>query len=315
MTDLLWILLGVVLLYGGGEALVGGARRLALRLGIRPMVIGLTVVALGTSTPELAATLTAALEGAPEVAFGNVVGSNIANLGLVLGLGAMIYTLQVEARFLRREMPIMLGASVLMIFVARDGELGRLEGSLLLVMLVGFLWVLFRAEREDPLVEKTFDDEFAQGRKQSVWWLLALVAIGIVSLALGAKALIVGAVGIARAFGVEERVIGLTVVAFGTSLPELAGTLVAAAKREGDIILGNLIGSNVFNILFILGSTILIRPISIDASSAMVDMLVMLGISALVWPLMLTGRRLGRWEGLTLGILYVIYVAWLFVNV
>ncbi len=312
MTNLLWLALGVVLLYVGGEALVDGARRLAFRLGIRPMVIGLTVVALGTSAPELAASLAAALDGAPEVAFGNIVGSNIANLALVLGLGAVIHALRVEGRFLWREMPFMLLASVLMILFARDGEIVRVEGVVLLLMLGGFLTMLLGLERDQPEVEQSFDEEFAVKARMPIWWLTSLIVLGIVGLTLGAKALIIGAIGIARAMGIEERVIGLTVVAFGTSLPEVAGTLVAAARREGDLILGNLIGSNVFNILFILGTTVIVHPISIDASSAMTDMLVMLAVSVLVWPLMFTGKRLGRWEGVALLTCYVVYVGWLF---
>ncbi len=313
MTDLLWVAIGVLLLYAGGEALVGGAKKLAVRFGVQPMVIGLTVVALGTSMPELAATLTAALEDAPEVAFGNVVGSNIANLGLVLGLGAVLYTLHVRALFFWREVPFMLGSSVLMMVFAWNGALGRWEAVVLLLLLVMFLAVQFRTEKEKPEIGREFETEYAAAGAAHTAWLVGLIAVGIVALTLGAKALIAGAVGLARAVGIEERVIGLTLVAFGTSLPELAGTLVAAAKREGDIILGNLIGSNVFNILFILGVSVLVRPIRVAAETAEIDLGVMLALSLLVWLLMVRGRRLGRWEGVTLMLLYAIYIGWLFV--
>ncbi len=313
--DVVWILIGVVLLYAGGEMLVGGAKKLAVRFGVQPMVIGLTVVALGTSMPELAATLTAALQDAPEVAFGNVVGSNIANLGLVLGLGAMLYTLHVKSRFFWREVPFMLVSSVLMMWFAWDGALDRLEASVLLVLLAVFLAVQFRTEKESPETRRQFESEFSVGAMGRTWWLAALIVIGIAALTLGAKALIAGAVGLARAVGIEERVIGLTLVAFGTSLPELAGTLVAAAKREGDIILGNLIGSNVFNILFILGVSVLVQPIRIAASTAELDLAVMLVLSLLVWLLMVSGRRLGGWDGLILVFLYAVYVGWLFLEV
>ncbi len=313
MIDALWIVVGVLLLYGGGEALVEGSRQLAVRFGVQPLVIGLTVVALGTSTPELAATLAASLQGAPEVAFGNVVGSNIANLGLVLGLGAMVHALRVQARFLRREVPFMAASSLLMMWFAWDGKIGRIEAFVLLFLLAVFLSVQFNTEKERPETRKAFDSEYAMKPVRGTGWLLGLIVIGIAALTLGAKALIVGAVGLARAFGIGERVIGLTLVAFGTSLPELAGTLVAAAKREGDIILGNLIGSNVFNVLFILGAAVMMRPLRIDASSAEIDLAVMLFFSVLVWLLMMTGKRVARWEGVMLVLLYAVYIAWLFV--
>lgn len=310
--DLVWIVIGVLLLYGGGEALVDGAKQLAVRYGVQPLVIGLTVVALGTSTPELAATLAASLQGAPEVAFGNIVGSNIANLGLVLGLGAMVYSLSVKAVFLKREVPFMAASSILMMFFAWDGEVGRIEAFVLLLLLAVFLSVQWNTEKETPETRQVFDSEYAAPPHRSTAWLVGLIVVGIAALTLGAKALILGAVGLARAVGISERVIGLTVVAFGTSLPELAGTLVAAAKREGDIILGNLIGSNVFNVLFILGTSVMVRPIKVEAASAEIDLGVMLLFSLLVWPLMLSGRRLGRWEGSLLVVLYGAYVGWLF---
>ncbi len=312
--DFLWIAIGALLLYGGGEALVAGAKQLAVRFGVEPLVIGLTVVAFGTSTPELAATLAAALKGSPEVAFGNVVGSNIANLGLVLGLGGVVYALDVRGKFLVREVPFMVAASVLMMWFAWDGEIGRLEASVFLVLLGIFLWVQLTAEKESPEIREAFDTEYAVSVGKSAAWSLGLVAVGIAALTLGAHSLVTGAVGLARNFGISERVIGLTIVAFGTSLPELAGTLVAARRREGDIILGNLIGSNIFNILFILGVTIQVRPIQVEAETAELDLAVMLGFSLLIWPLMLSGKRLARWEGLLLSFLYLAYVGWLFVR-
>lgn len=311
--DFLLIVIGVALLYGGGEALVDGASKLALRWGVRPIVIGLTVVALGTSMPEMAASLIATLGGSPGVAFGNVVGSNIANLGLVLGVGAMVCTLHVQAQFLQREVPFMVGSSVLMMFFAWDGALDRLEGMVLLLLLAVFLTVQFRKQSESREVRDEFREGLGGPGTRTTAWLLALIVVGMVALTLGAKALVTGAVGIARDLGVAERVIGLTVVAFGTSLPEMAGTLVAARRREGDIVLGNLIGSNVFNILFILAVVVLVRPMRVDALNAEIDLAVMLGFSLLVWPLMRSGRRLAFWEGALLTTLYVAYVVWLFV--
>jgi cation:H+ antiporter len=311
-VDLVWIAVGAALLWAGGEALVAGARALAIQLGVQPLVIGLTVVAFGTSVPELAATLTAALQGAPEIAFGNVVGSNIANLGLVLGLAALIAPLYVKARFLAREVPFMIASSVLMMVFAWNGQLNRLEGLALLLVLAGFLFWLLRAEEEAPEVEEEFTRQIDVQPSAGPWIQTAKVVVGIVLLTLGAKALIAGGVGLARTFGIGERVIGLTLVAFGTSLPEVASTVVAAARRESEIIIGNLIGSNIFNICFVLGVSVMVRPFVIEGESAELDLAVMLGFSLLVWPLMLFRRRLGRPKGMVLVILYVLYVSWLF---
>lgn len=309
--DLFLLALGIVLLYVGGEALVGGSVALARALGLTPLVIGLTVVAFGTSAPELAATLTAAFKGSPEIAFGNVVGSNIANLGLILGLTSVIYPLVTTARFLWREVPFMLGSSLLMFALLVDGEAGRIEGAVFLVLIVPYLAYLLR-KGERPAVVAEFAGEYGDGeRRPSVPWAVVRVAAGIALLVLGAQTLVEGAVGLARALGVSERVIGLTMVAFRTSLPELAAALVAAIKREADIILGNLIGSNIFNILVILGTTSLIHPIAVDPVAGRKDLAVMLGISFLTWPLLFSGLKMRRLEGAVLLAAYFAYLAWL----
>jgi cation:H+ antiporter len=310
--DLLQILLGVALLYAGGEGLVRGASALGRTLGLTPMVIGLTVVSFGTSSPELAASLAAVLQGSPAVSFGNIVGSNIANFGLVLGATTAIWPLAVAGRFLQRDMPFLIVVSLSMFWVVRDGSVDRLEGLVLVAVLAVYLRLLTRKPAETEEVTAEFAREYGTA-KLNVAWSLILVASGIGLLVLGANSLVQGAVGVARSLGVSERVIGLTVVAFGTSLPELAACIVAATKREGDIVLGNLIGSNIFNILFILGVTAAVHPLRVETHVVRLDLAVMLALTLVVWGFLTTGRRLVRWEGVVLFLGYCGYAAWLFV--
>jgi cation:H+ antiporter len=278
---------------------------------VSSIVIGLTIVSVGTSSPELAATLAGVFQGAPAVSFGNVVGSNIANLGLVLGLTALIWPLDIAARFIRREMPIMLAVSAATFVVVIDGVIGRLEGLLLLLALVGYLRSLLTHD-EKPEVEAEFDRAYSD-RRQPIQWSILAVVVGIALLIFGAQVLITGAIGMARSLGISERVIGLTLVAFGTSLPELASCVVAAMRREGDLVLGNLIGSNIFNVLFILGTTATIRPILVQTRAVWPDLIAMMIVSLLAWVLLRTGRRLARKEGLLLMVTYFAYLIYLFV--
>jgi len=309
-VNVVLVVVGLAGLYLGGELLVRGASSLARALGISPMVIGLTVVAFGTSAPELAATLVAALRGAPELAIGNVVGSNIANVGLILGLTALAYPLAAGATFLRREVPWMLAATALAMPLLFDGRLGRLEGLLLWIALAAFLVAAFRTGGLPGEV-----DEGAEAppgvRRWPVRDVLAVV-IGVAVLAFGAHALVTGATALATAWGVPERVIGLTLVALGTSLPELASSLVAALRRETDIILGNVIGSNIFNLLAVLGTAALVHPVEVPVAGLRFDLLIMLGFALAVVPLMLVGRRLGRRDDTLLLVAYLAYVGWLF---
>jgi cation:H+ antiporter len=309
--DFVFLLFGIGLLYLGGEGLVRGASSLGGRLGLSPLVIGLTIVSMGTSTPELAASLAGVIEGAPAVAFGNIIGSNIANVSLVLGLTAALWPLDVAARFIRREVPFMLMTSALVFPMILDDEVSRLEGGFLLAMLAVYLTSLLWKAPEEAKVAAEFDEAFGGGSR-SVGSSAVLIAVGIGSLVAGAHFLIQGAVGLARDLGVGERVIGLTIVAFGTSLPELASSLVAAARREGDIVVGNLIGSNVFNVLFILGTTATFRPVPI-VEPAWFDLIVMLIVSLIVWRCIGTGSHLSRKEGISLVIGYCVYVLALFV--
>lgn len=313
MLDLALVAVGIVLLYGGGEALVTGATALARRLGMTPLVVGLTVVAFGTSAPELAATLAAALQGSPEVAFGNVVGSNVFNIGLILGVAALVFPLAGRARFLRREMPFMIFTGVLLLVQVADGRIGRVEGVFLLVLLVAYLAVLLRKDEESARVAAEFAREY--GEVAAPLWVSVLrVVVGIALLVLGAHVLVLGAVGLARDLGISERVIGLTIVACGTSLPELASSIVAAARREGDLVLGNVVGSNIFNVLAILGTTSLVAPIGLEMSAGVwVDLSVMLLFSVALWPFLVSRGRLDRAEGIVLLVGFVGYMVYLFV--
>ncbi|MFO7769399.1 MAG: calcium/sodium antiporter [bacterium] len=307
--DLILVFGGVVALYAGGEALVRGAVRLAGVLGVRPLIIGLTVVAFGTSSPELAASVTAALTGAHEVVLGNVVGSNIMNIGLVLGLTALVYPLSARLTVVRREVPVMVAVGLLPLLVARDGVIGRLEGLILVLLLAVYLLLLYRESRM-PEEAAEFVEEYAPGGR-GVLFALAAVAAGAVLLVVGARWLVEGGVNLARTVGVSERVIGLTLVAFGTSLPELASAMVAAVKQEADIVLGNLIGSSIFNILAILGLTSMVRPVLTEYAVVVPDILVMTAFGLLALPMLHTRKRLDRWEGGVLAAGYLLYLVWL----
>lgn len=315
MTNALLIISGIGLLYFGGDFLVRNASRLAQAWGISPLVIGLTVVAFGTSAPELAASLTAALQGSAEIALGNVVGSNSANIALILGLSALIYPLSTSANFLRREMPIMIGTAALLLILMLDGGLGRLEGILFLALLGGFLWILFRADEEED-VEAQFVEEYAapEDAAPAMWRSVGGAVLGLALLVGGAQLLVMGATSIARSLGIPELIIGLTLVAVGTSLPELATSIIAAVKRESDIAIGNVVGSNIFNILGILGVTALVRPIEVPYNVVALDLWVMIAISALLLPLLFTGFKLGRREGAVFLLVYVAYVVVLYLR-
>jgi cation:H+ antiporter len=311
-VNIILIALGVALLYFGGNLLVKNSSRLAQNWGISPLVIGLTIVAFGTSAPELAASVTAALRGSPEIALGNVIGSNIANVALILALTALVYPLRTQAAFLRRELPIMIGAAALLLLLFLNGNLARTEGMLLLALLGVYLWLLFRGQ-ETPEIEQEFAREYS-GAPNSPWRSAFGALLGLGLLVAGAQSLVAGATSLARGFGVPELIIGLTLVAVGTSLPELSASIIAAIKREPEIALGNIVGSNIFNILFILGSTTVLQPIDVAFSTVAVDLWVMLGLSVLLLPFLLTGLRLGRREGSVLLVFYAAYVAYLYLT-
>lgn len=306
--SILLLILGIILLYFGGELLVRNAVHLAVRFGLSPLVIGLTVVAFGTSSPELAATLASVIDGFPQIAVGNVIGSNIANVGLILGLTAIVYPLIANPKFLGREFVMIMLVGFLTVPVFFDNQVGRIEGFGLLVILGIYLYMLFqRPNQVDTEVEMS-----PKGDTPPLWRSLGGVILGIVLLILGARALVAGAVVIARMLGVPEAVIGLTLVAFGTSLPELASSLIAAFKRETDIILGNIVGSNVFNVLAILGITATVTPFEQPFLAIYLDLWVMLAFSAAILPLMIWRNRLSRFGGTLLLTGYLGYVAFLY---
>lgn len=301
---------GLLLLYLGGEALVRGASSLALRMRISPLVIGLTVVAFGTSAPELAVSLEASLGGVGDIALGNVIGSNIANIALILGVTALVRATRVEARILRIDAPLMVLASLLLVVMLADGGLARFEGGLLLAGLAAWIGFTALAARKES---QGVRQEFSQGVPHS----LSRVAIavlfvfgGIGALVVGGRLLIDAAVAIAAAAGVSQAVIGLTIVAVGTSLPEFAASVVAAVRGHGDIAVGNVVGSNLFNVLGILGIATLVTPLGRGAIDWM-TLGVFVGVALLIVPLLYTQRQLSRVEGAGLLLVYAGYVAWL----
>jgi cation:H+ antiporter len=308
LPDIFWVVVGLAVLVLAGDALVKGAVNLSLRLGVPALVVGLTVVAFGTSAPELIVSVQAVLRGAPALALGNVVGSNIANILLVMGIPALI-TAVALGREVMRDFVIMIAATVLFIALAFGGEFGRLQGAILLAGLALMLTDCYlRARRARTGADAL--DEADPGMPG--WRIAAYVLAGIVGLPLGADLLVDGAVGIATTLGVSEAVIGLTLVAVGTSLPELATTVMAAIRREGGVALGNIIGSNLFNLLGIIGVAAMVGPIPVPDYMLGRDLWVMLATSSLLAVFILTGRSIGRWTGAGFLLLYALYLASLF---
>lgn len=315
----LFIFVGIALLMFGGELVVRGAGRLALAAGLSPLVVGLTVVAFCTSAPEMAASLVAARQGTPEMALGNVIGSNIANIGLILGLAGLLRPIPIHSRILLREMPLVIGATALFALLAWDGRLSRGDGGVLLAALVGYVGWMLRSElrKGEAVLAQEYGEVLevrGRGSARSVLTQLGLVLGGVALLVVGAEALVRGAVAIATASGVSPRVIGLTVVAVGTSLPELASSLVAVWKKEGDIVLGNVLGSNIFNVLGILGVTALVSPLAVDIASTGFDLWVLVILSVALLPIFWSGGALKRWEGALLLASYAAYVTRLFLG-
>ncbi len=317
LTSILLVVVGLALLAGGGEALVRGATTVARVAGLTPAVIGLTVVAAGTSLPELVVSIMAALRGTPDIAVGNVIGSNIFNIGAVLGAAALVAPLAVHGAAVRLEWPVMFLASWIGFLLLRDFQLDRLEGGFFVASLIVFTsYSVYIARNEVSQQEQNIYASETAGRslhprtRELGFSLLAIVA-GSGLLVLGGTLLVDGAVAIARHAGMTERVIGLTIVAAGTSAPELAASLVAAYRGRSDVALANIIGSNIFNILGILGVTALIHPIPVSAGIVHVDAWWMLGFAVVLFPMMWTGRNISRLEGAGLLGGYVIYLAML----
>nr|WP_076448757.1 calcium/sodium antiporter [Roseivivax lentus] len=307
-------LLGLAILLLAGDALVKGAVNLALRLGVPALIVSLTIVAFGTSAPELLISIKAALEGAPGIALGNVVGSNTANVLLVLGIPAMLAVMHTSSHDTRKSFWIMLAATFLFIGLAFRGVFDWIAGLILVGVLAVILGDAFRdsLKHRNGALEGAEDDEDLEGADPDMaWWkVLLFLALGLVGLPVGADLLVDSARVIATRFGVSDTVIGLTLVAIGTSLPELATTVSAALRKQADVALGNVIGSNMFNLLAIIGVASLIAPIDVDPEFLRFDLWVMLAASLLLIPFVLMGRDLTRAWGIGLTLLYAAYVAY-----
>jgi cation:H+ antiporter len=313
-TNVLLLGMGVGVLYFGAEWLVRGATRLAGALGVSPIVIGLTVVSMGTSAPELVVCLVAALRGNPDLAIGNVMGSNLANIGLILGLTAMVRPLEVAGRVVSREIPIMIAVTVLLFPLFMDGSLGRGDGFILLMVLGLYLLFINRAVGSETAAVKGEFEVYAEEvgvSAKTIGSSLALILGGSIGLVMGGRAIVMAAEFVAQAFGVPDLIIGLTVVAVGTSLPELATALVAAMRKESDIAVGNIIGSNIFNIAAILGITASVTPIAIAPHIVRAELPAVLALSILAFPVTRMAHRVRRWEGAILLLCYAAAGFWL----
>lgn len=318
MSSGILIAAGLIVLVIGGEALVRGAAMLARRLGVAPAVIGLTVVAIGTSVPELVVAVLAALRGAPDIAIGNVIGSNLVNLTASLGIAALLVPLSVRGQAIKLEWPVLFLATAVTLACLRDARLDRLEGFVLVTGLVAFVsWTVVIARRNitpaerSDLVEVVAERVTLLDRFPGPMAAL-LVLAGVAALVLGGQWVVDGAVALAREIGMSDRVIGLTIVAVGTGLPELVTSLVAAARRESDIAVANMIGSCIFNLLGILGASALIYPFNFDPALAGTDLLWLLAVTMGIWPILHTGRTITRAEG---GLMVTTYAVYLFLLV
>jgi cation:H+ antiporter len=309
--------LGLALLVAGAELLVRGASRLAARLGISPLVIGLTVVAFGTSTPELAVSVQAGLAGRADIAVGNVVGSNIFNVLFILGVSALIVPLAVSRQLVRLDVPLMIGVSILLLVMAYDGRIGAFDGLLLVAGIVAYTVFLVRESRkENAAAPAATLQEHGGGQGAGRGGLplqIAFIAGGLALLVLGAHWLVGGATAIARLLGVSDLVIGLTIVAAGTSLPEVATSVVAALRGERDIAVGNVVGSNLYNILAIAGIAALVTPGGLVVAPALVrfDLPVMIAVALACLPIFATGHLIARWEGALFVAYYAAYLLYL----
>jgi cation:H+ antiporter len=308
LVPILYILAGLVLLAFGAEGLVRGSSSVALRLGVTPLVIGLTIVAFGTGTPELLVSVEAATSGNSGMALGNIVGSNISNIALILGCAALARPMRVRSVLLRREVPLMIAVTLLLCVMLLDGGLGRVDGAILLAGSIAYTVGAYAFAKRDRNREVAAEFANAMPEVTRAPWLDALFIVGgLAALMLGAKLLVSGATVVAEALGMSQVVIGLTVVAIGTSMPELATSVVAAMKDEADVAFGNVLGSNILNILCILGLVALIRPFGTEGLATL-DLVVLAGSAIVLLPLMWRGAILNRWEGAVLLAGYAAYL-------
>jgi cation:H+ antiporter len=307
VSAVLLVAAGLALLILGAEVLVRGASALAAALGVPPVVVGLTVVSVGTSAPELAIGIDSAINDAGPLAIGNVAGTNIVNLLLVLGLSAAIAPLAIAVPTIRRDLPVMAVIGGLLLALCWDGSISRIDGGILLAVAVGYTVLIVVQARRDPVAVRIAQDEIP-GRPGRAWVQALLTVAGLAVIVVGADLLVGGAVDLSRSFGVSEAVIGLTVVAIGTSAPELVTTLVSTFRGERDIAIGNLIGSSTYNIGLVLGGSALVAPLGVTTELIHVDLPVMVGVMLLCIPVFLTGRRMSRLEGIGFVAAYVVYL-------
>lgn len=302
--EIVWLLVSLVILYFGAEWLVSGASSFAARLGVSPLIIGLTIVSMGTSAPELVVSIKAAMNGQSALSIGNVLGSNLFNVGIILGISALIYPLAIKRQLLKFDAPVMVLTAVLFFVLFLDGRISSVEAFLFVFLFVAYMAYLFVTS----LKNKNRASEGDEVIKQFKHWAIdvLLIALGFAGLVYGSNLLVDNAIIIAQKLGMSEALIGLTIVAVGTSMPELATSVVAALKKRSDIAIGNVVGSNIFNLLLILGVAGVIYPIETPDINIM-DSLFVVGISALLWFFMKIGTRVRRWQGVIFLGVYLVY--------
>lgn len=315
--DWVWLIAGLLILVFGAEMLVRGGASFAARMGLSSLVIGLTIVAYGTSSPEIIVSARAAISGQPEIAIGNVVGGNIFNVLFILGVSSVVCPLKVSQQLVKFDVPVMIGVSVLVLVLSLDGVLGRADGLIFLAgMVVYSIMIIHFAKREkDENVIREYESEYGQTRKPTLWLKdLLIMAAGLAALVLGARWFIEGAVGVARSFGISELVIALTIVGAGTSMPEVATSILASIRKERDIAVGNVVGSNIFNVLAVLGiSSLLAKGGGLTIAMGVIDfdLPVMIAVAAACMPIFFTGYTIARWEGAVFVFYYAAYVLYL----
>ncbi len=304
------LIVGLIVLITGGDYLVKGSSNIALRLHLSPLVVGLTIVAFGTSTPELLISIISATKGSPDIAMGNVIGSNICNLALVLGVTAVIHPIKVGTASIRIDWPTTMGVSILLYLSVREGFVDSYEGVLFVAIMIIYLFLIIRKSRKDTKLANALlkDTDIPEAPSRPLWKDVLFILIGCTGLYFGSEWFVGSAQTLAFSFGIEERIVGLTVVAIGTSLPELVTSIVASYKGQTDLALGNLMGSNIFNILSILGITSIIKEIEVHDQILDWDIIWMLVITLLVLPLMISKKQIGRIEGIILLLVYIGYM-------
>lgn len=305
--EIVWLLLSFVILYYGAEGLVFGASSLAKRLGISALVIGLTIVSIGTSMPELLVSIKAAMNGQSAISIGNALGSNLFNIGIILGLSAIIYPLLAKKQLLKFDVPVMILTSVLFLLLFLDSKISRIEAILMVILFLSYTTYLLVSSKRKHNINPNRDED--DDIKLTKHWALDIlfIVVGLVALVWGSDLLVVNAIIIAERLGMSEAMIGLTIVAAGTSMPELATSAVAAFKKRSDIAIGNIVGSNIFNILLILGVAGIIQPISTPDINY-IDALVVVALGVLLWLFMKMSASIRRWQGVVFIVLYVLYI-------